>query len=314
MRLGAKLLMLGELESTSQTLLELADDDEPEGTVVVAEEQKQGRGRLGRGWSSPKGGLWFSVLLRPPVPPSEAPKLTLLAAVAVARALENMFGMDARLKWPNDVIVQGKKLCGILAEARCGEKLDFVILGIGINANLLLTALPEELRRTAITIREILKKPVDRHSLLRTILNELEARYGTFCASDRSGIMDEWKSLADTLGKPVRVETASGIVLGVAEDLDGDGAGDAAVILVVQSGGSGTFYYLCAVVNEEGAPVNVATLLLGDRVQIKDLFIRSGQIEIDMRVQGPGDPMAKPSLTAHRRYRLAGNRLIQQSR
>jgi hypothetical protein len=97
-------------------------------------------------------------------------------------------------------------------------------------------------------------------------------------------------------------------------DLDGDGVDDAAVILVVQPGGSGTFYYLCAVVNEEGAPVNVATLLLGDRVQIKDLSIRSGKIEIDMRVQGAGDPMVKPSLMVHRRYKLVGSRLIQQSR
>lgn len=224
MKLGAKLLMLGEIESTSQTLLELADDDELEGTVVVAEEQKAGRGRLGRGWSSPKGGLWFSILLRPPIPPSEAPKLTLMAAVAVARGLENRFAIKARLKWPNDVLVQGKKLCGILAEARCGEKLDFVILGIGINANFLLTALPEELRRTAITMREILQKPVDRYSLLRSIIHELETRYEPFCAQDRKSIIAEWKTLADTLGKSVRVETASGIVLGVAEDVDETGA------------------------------------------------------------------------------------------
>ena len=224
MRLGAKLLMLGELESTSRTILELAEEGEPEGNVVVAEEQRAGRGRMGRGWSSPKGGLWFSVLLRPPVPPSEAPKLTLMAAVSVARALDNKFGIKARLKWPNDVLVQDKKLCGILAEARCGERLDFVILGIGINANFLLTALPEELRRTAITVREILKKQVDRHSLLRAILQELEMRYQPFCAGDRKGIIGEWRSLSETIGKSVRVETASGIVAGVAEGLDDDGA------------------------------------------------------------------------------------------
>jgi len=224
MVLGAKLLMLGELESTSQTLRELADDDEPEGTVVVAEEQKAGRGRLGRGWCSPKGGLWFSIILRPPVPPAEAPKLTLMGAVAVARGLDNRFAIKTRLKWPNDVLVSGKKLCGILAEARCTDKLDFVILGIGINANFLLTALPEELRRTAITMREILNKPVDRYSLLRSILKELEIRYEPFCAQDRKSIIAEWKTLSDTLGKSVRVETASGIVLGVAEDVDESGA------------------------------------------------------------------------------------------
>jgi len=95
-------------------------------------------------------------------------------------------------------------------------------------------------------------------------------------------------------------------------DLDGDGSDDAAVILVVQSGGSGTFYYLCAVLNEEGALVNVATLFLGDRILIRDLIIQSGQIKIDMLVQGPGDPMVKPTREAHRTYYLAGNRLIRQ--
>ncbi len=95
-------------------------------------------------------------------------------------------------------------------------------------------------------------------------------------------------------------------------DLNGDGWDDAAVILVVQSGGSGTFYYLCAVINEEGSLVNVATLFLGDRIQIRDLHIRSGQIEIDMLVQGPKDPMVKPTRETHRTYYLAGKRLIRQ--
>jgi len=96
-------------------------------------------------------------------------------------------------------------------------------------------------------------------------------------------------------------------------DLDGDGSEDAAVILIVQSGGSGTFYYLCAVLNEEGAPVNVATLFLGDRIQIRDLSIRSGRIEIDMLVQGPGDPMVKPTAEVYQKYNLARKRLIRQS-
>ena len=112
-------------------------------------------------------------------------------------------------------------------------------------------------------------------------------------------------------------EPATDIVITLHEryatgDLDDDGADDAAVILVVQSGGSGTFYYLCAVINEEGTPVNVATLFLGDRIQIRDLLIRSGKIEIDMMVHGPGDPMVKPTRETHRTYYLSGNRLIRQ--
>jgi BirA family biotin operon repressor/biotin-[acetyl-CoA-carboxylase] ligase len=163
-------------------------------------------------------------MLRPPVPPSEAPKLTLMAGVAVARALKNTLGLDARLKWPNDVLVQGKKLCGILSESRCGEKVEFVILGIGINANFLLSALPEDLRQSAITVKEVLRRTVDRHALLRAIVNELGKRYAPFCAGDYQSIVAEWKGLTDTLGKPVRVETETGIVEGVAEGIDAQGA------------------------------------------------------------------------------------------
>lgn len=223
-RLGAKLLMLDVLESTNQTLRELAQDGEPEGTVVAAEEQRSGRGRLGRGWSSPKGGLWFSVLLRPPVAPPEAPKLMLMAGVAVARALKKQVGFDARLKWPNDVLVQGKKLCGILADSRSDGRLEYVILGIGINANFLVSALPAELRRTAITVREVLRKPVDRMALMRAILNELEADYPAFCAGDTGAVVARWKELSETLGRNVRVETATGMVVGVAEDVLPSGA------------------------------------------------------------------------------------------
>lgn len=223
-RLGAKLLMLDVLESTNQSIRELALDGEHEGTVVVAEEQRAGRGRLGRGWSSPRGGLWFSVLLRPPVALSEAPKLPLMAGVAVARALKKHVGLDARLKWPNDVLVQGKKLCGILMESRSDGRLEYVILGIGINANFLISALPEPLRRTAITVREVLRRPVDRLALMRAILNELDAGYSAFCANDTGAIVAQWKELSETLGRKVRVETATGIVEGVAGDIDDRGA------------------------------------------------------------------------------------------
>lgn len=223
-RLGAKLVILDVLESTSQTLRELAQDGESEGTVVVAEEQRAGRGRLGRGWSSPKGGLWFSVLLRPHVAPHEAPKLTLMAGIAVVQALKKHLHLESRLKWPNDVLVQGKKLCGILAESRSSATLEFVILGIGINANFLVSALPEELRKTAISVREVLRKPVDRMAMMRAILNELEAGYTAFCAGDTGAIVARWKELSETLGRKVRVETGTGIVEGVAEDVDERGA------------------------------------------------------------------------------------------
>jgi BirA family transcriptional regulator, biotin operon repressor / biotin---[acetyl-CoA-carboxylase] ligase len=216
--------MLDVLESTSRTLRELAQEGEPEGTVVVAEEQRAGRGRLGRGWASPKGGLWFSVLLRPPAAPAEAPVLSLMAGAAVADALRKGLGLEARLKWPNDVLVSGKKLCGILAESRSDARLEYVILGIGINANFLVSALPEELRRSAVTVREVLRHPVDRMALLRDILRELDGGYRAFRAGDTASIIARWKELSETLGRTVRVETATGFVEGVAGDVDARGA------------------------------------------------------------------------------------------
>lgn len=223
-KLGEKLLIIEVLESTNQTLRELAEGGEPEGTVVVAEEQRAGRGRLGRGWASPRGGLWFSVLLRPPGPPADAGVLSLLAGVAVARSLRNELGIRSSLKWPNDVLVEGKKLCGILSESRSGPGLDYVVLGFGINANFLVSALPEDLRRSAISVKEVLREPVDRLAILRSILNDLERLYGAFLAGGSAGIISEWKELAVTLGRQVRVETATGLVEGRAEDVDGSGA------------------------------------------------------------------------------------------
>ncbi|MBM4248066.1 MAG: biotin--[acetyl-CoA-carboxylase] ligase [Euryarchaeota archaeon] len=222
--LGSRLLMVEVLESTNSVLKEMAEAGEPEGTVVVAEEQRAGRGRLGRGWASPRGGLWFSVLLRPEVPPAEAPSLTLMAGVAVAQALKAQLGLDARLKWPNDVLVRGKKLCGLLAESRSDGRLEYVILGIGINANFLLSALPEELRRTAITVREILQRPVDRLALMRAIIKELDAGYKAFRDGGIAPFLERWRELSETLDRAVRVETATGIVQGVAEDIDATGA------------------------------------------------------------------------------------------
>jgi len=216
--------MVEVLESTNSVLKEMAEAGEPEGTVVVAEEQRAGRGRLGRGWASPRGGLWFSVLLRPEVPPAEAPSLTLMAGVAVAQALKAQLGLDARLKWPNDVLVRGKKLCGLLAESRSDGRLEYVILGIGINANFLLSALPEELRRTAITVREILQRPVDRLALMRAIIKELDAGYKAFRDGGIAPFLERWRELSETLDRAVRVETATGIVQGVAEDIDATGA------------------------------------------------------------------------------------------
>jgi BirA family biotin operon repressor/biotin-[acetyl-CoA-carboxylase] ligase len=226
MKLGSKVLKFDRLESTSKLARELAEDGEPEGTLVVADVQTAGTGRLGRRWESPKGGLWFSMILRPPVPAAEVPKLTLLAGVAVAAALRGKYKLDVHLKWPNDVQFEGKKLAGTLSEARMGGEgeVKYVISGIGLNVDFPMSELSEGLQRTATTLREAFGKKVDPSSVMRTVISEFEGRYAAFCGGDGKTVIEEWKKLASTLGNKVKIETAQGTVSGVAEDIDISGA------------------------------------------------------------------------------------------
>ena len=129
------------LPSTNDVALRLADVGVPEGTVIVAEEQTAGRGRRGRAWASPRGGIWLSVILRPGIPVERVPLIALSAAAATAQAIREATGLPARVKWPNDVLVDGKKIVGILAEAGAGG--EWVVVGIGINANIPLDVLPQ---------------------------------------------------------------------------------------------------------------------------------------------------------------------------
>ena len=125
-----------ELVSTMDVARELAKGGAEEGTIIIAETQSQGKGRLGREWLSPKGGIYFTIILRPKISPAYAPRINLMAAVAVAKTIGRLFGLKAELKWPNDVLIEGKKACGILAEIDAEiDKVNSVNLGIGINAD-----------------------------------------------------------------------------------------------------------------------------------------------------------------------------------
>ena len=213
--------------STNADLLARAAAGEPEGLVLAAEQQRAGRGRLGRTWTSPpRAALTFSVLLRPTVPRARLGWLPLLAGVAVAAAVRAATGLDARLKWPNDVLVGTAKLAGILAEA-AGEA---VVVGIGLNVSTEPADLPPPgpggLPATSLAIEGA--PTTDRAALLAAILAGLERRYRAwdqvFGDSERAGLRAEYASLCATLGRRVRVELPGGRVLdGVAADLDADG-------------------------------------------------------------------------------------------
>ena len=169
--MGRTILFFRELSSTNDIAKELALQGAAEGTVTVAETQIRGRGRIEREWFSPKGGLWFSIILRPKISPKDAPKLTLMMSVAVAHALSKMFDLATEIKWPNDVLVKNKKICGILTEANTrGNQVQFVIIGVGVNANFDVRDMPFTLQPSSTTLKEELNKEINLEALLRTLL------------------------------------------------------------------------------------------------------------------------------------------------
>jgi BirA family transcriptional regulator, biotin operon repressor / biotin---[acetyl-CoA-carboxylase] ligase len=214
------------LRSTQQRARELAQAGTPHGTLVVAGVQTGGRGRLGRPWGSPKGGLWMSLVLRPEFDASLASRITQTAAVGVAKALWEL-GLEARIKWPNDLLAGGKKICGILAESSAetgqakGRRLDYLVLGVGMNANLD----PAELRvqnREVTTIRSELGRDVDPLELLRALLSNLDAELDR--VEDFGAILEDWRNLNCTLGEKVRVRRFGETLEGLAVDLSPEGA------------------------------------------------------------------------------------------
>jgi BirA family biotin operon repressor/biotin-[acetyl-CoA-carboxylase] ligase len=224
-------LALDLVPSTGSTNADLlaraADPGSPEGQVLVAEEQTAGRGRLGRSWSSvPGASLTFSVLLRPAtVPAARRGWLTLLAGVAVASAVRSVAGVDAMLKWPNDVLAGDRKLAGILAEQTPDG--SAVVIGTGLNVAAAPGEIPVSAAGLAATSLRAEGATVSREDLLLGMLTELERWYVAFRADpdpERSGLRDAYRSLSGTLGRTVRVELPAGrVVTGVARDIDAEG-------------------------------------------------------------------------------------------
>ncbi|MGQ9759995.1 MAG: biotin--[acetyl-CoA-carboxylase] ligase [Candidatus Methanomethylicaceae archaeon] len=221
---GRTLITLDSVDSTQVFMRRLAEKGAPEGTVVVALEQRSGRGRMNRAWSSPKGGLWFSLLLRPSIPPIDLHKLTLLIGVAVAKSLEQ-YGIKASLKWPNDVLIDQRKVCGILLESSTEtDRVEYVIAGIGLNANITLRDLPDAIRCSAISLYDILGTKVDRAELLSKILKNSEDLYISASEKGFSEIISLWRSLSSTIGRKVQVDLLDKTLTGYAVDIDEGGS------------------------------------------------------------------------------------------
>lgn len=250
--LAARVDFHEEVASTQERARELAHGGAPHGTLVLSEIQKGGRGRLGRRWGSPRGGVWMSLVLRPELPARFAPRITQTAAVGVAKALWGI-GVEARIKWPNDLLITspddptGRKICGILAESsaenapvaakRVGpggaaeRAIDFVVLGVGLNANLD----PEDLDvpdREVATLRSELGHDVDLPELLGAVLRSLDAELGRI--KDFGAVLDDWRALNCTVGRFVRVTRFGETIEGRAVDLTEEGA-----LLIQRSPGGG---------------------------------------------------------------------------
>jgi BirA family biotin operon repressor/biotin-[acetyl-CoA-carboxylase] ligase len=223
---GRDIRVFQETTSTSDVIEKLARDGVKQGAVAFAETQSKGRGRHGRTWLSPAGkGLWFSILLRPKMPPHQATQLTVGSAVAVRRAIHPIVGAGLEIKWPNDILIHGKKVAGILTEL--SAELDMIrhlTLGIGIDVNVPLDDFPPELQKTATSLRIECGKQVDRPALAVAILRELDNVYAQIESGRFDRIADEWEEHCSTLGRRVRIRVGTHEIIGQAEALGDDGA------------------------------------------------------------------------------------------
>ncbi len=215
----------GKIDSTNTRALKLGDEGFPEGTVVVADEQDSGRGRFGRKWEAePLSNLLFSILLRPGfLKRDEVFILTFAAAVAVAEALEKTAGVAAELKWPNDVLLDSKKVCGILLESSFeGNSLSHVVLGIGLNVNQ--TAFPEEIKERATSLALVTARKFDRDELLLMVLGNFASLYGTLMSGDLYPVMKKWRERMRMIGRKVTLTVADKTFEGVIDDVTDDGS------------------------------------------------------------------------------------------
>jgi len=220
---GRQIHHFDELASTNLRARQIASDS-PNGTIIVAERQLEGRGRMGREWSSPPDGIYLSMILKPGIPPDHIHRLTLVAGVAAAEVL-NELGLKAEIKWPNDILINGKKVCGILTEMDAEmNAVNYVIIGIGINANTDLDMLPPITRIGATSIKEELGREVDRVAITQNFLERFERHYVTFLTGDLHPVLEYWREHSSTIGRRVKIVTKFRTIVGEAVGIDHDGA------------------------------------------------------------------------------------------
>jgi BirA family biotin operon repressor/biotin-[acetyl-CoA-carboxylase] ligase len=222
--IGRTVVYRAEVGSTNDEARRIARAGAPEGTLVITDYQNQGRGRLDRDWVAPPGsGLLMSLVFRPELAARQVQRLTMLCGLAVAETIEFQTGLEVGLKWPNDVVIAGSKVCGILSEIEFeGPKVSFAVVGIGVNVNLDPALLPADLCLTATSLSREMGAEVARLPLLQALLKKIEKRYCTIGLAH--SLHHEWAGRLVTLGKAVTVSGTTPALQGMAEGVDVDGA------------------------------------------------------------------------------------------
>ncbi len=214
-----------ETDSTNIRAKDLAAGGAPEGTLVIAEKQTRGKGRRNRIWFSPEGeGIYASLILRPAIPPGEAPRITLMVAVAAVEALLSLTQLKVKIKWPNDILVNGKKMAGILSEVSTGmEKVDYIIAGIGINVNTREEHFSEDIKGKATSLLIETGKTFPRVDVIQAYLKWCENYYEVLRKSGFEPVIRRWKELADIIGQRIMVDVMGKMYFGQVQDVDNDG-------------------------------------------------------------------------------------------
>jgi BirA family transcriptional regulator, biotin operon repressor / biotin---[acetyl-CoA-carboxylase] ligase len=221
---GREIFFHETISSTNTIASEIAAKT-VEGAVIIADTQSRGKGRLGRIWVSPPGvNIYMSIILRPDIRPRDATLITIMSSVACANALRKVTGLNVTIKWPNDLIIQNRKLCGILTELKTERnKIIFAVAGIGINVNMDINEFPEDVKYIATSLKNETGIVYSRTEIVAETLNEMDRWYKTLKVMDRDALLSEWKRLSSILSREVMVVTGQGTVTGLALDLDNEG-------------------------------------------------------------------------------------------
>ncbi len=222
---GKQIHFFARIDSTNIAARKLAELGAKEGTVVIADSQSKGKGRMGRLWQSPPGNLHTSIILRPQIPPTSAPQVTLMAAVATAKVIARTIEVNPEVKWPNDILIHGKKVAGILTEMDCqGNTLNFIILGIGVNINAPLKFFPRELLSSITSLGYETGGDVSLPQFTRCLYQEIERYYDLWMAKGFRRIRNEYTKLSLLPGKPVQISSFKKITSGEVQGIDEEGA------------------------------------------------------------------------------------------